>query len=146
MAVFRWTAPLFKLAGRRWAPADFQALADRLRPYVSPGGLFADLGGGTGEVGAGIARALEARVVIVDATAQMLRRVDPDPLVSVRLARVEELPFPAAYFDAAFCCDAFHHFADQDAAVREIVRVIKPGRRPYPRRRALRSQSRLRAP
>ncbi len=43
------------------------------------------------------------------------------------LTAVESLPFPGGYFDGVFCCDAFHHFRDQDAAVREIVRVVRPG-------------------
>jgi ubiquinone/menaquinone biosynthesis C-methylase UbiE len=127
MSIFRWTAPLFKLAARRFSDDDFRAMAEWLRPYVPAGGVFADLGGGTGEIGAGIARVLNARVIIVDPTPQMLRRVGADSAVSVRLAGVEALPFPDAYFDAALCCDSFHHFDDQDAAVREMARVIRPG-------------------
>jgi ubiquinone/menaquinone biosynthesis C-methylase UbiE len=127
MSIFRWTAPLFKLASRRWSDDDFQTLADRLRPGVEPGGVFADLGGGTGDLGAGVARALGARVVVIDPVRQMLQRVPADPLVSVRLAQAESLPFPSGYFDALLCCDALHHFRDQGAAVREVARVVKPG-------------------
>ena len=127
MSVFRWTAPLFKLASRRWSDEDFRELADVLSPTVPAGGLFADLGGGTGDLGAGIARALDAQVIIIDPTPQMLRRVGAEPLVSVRLAAAESLPFPAGHFDAVLCCDAFHHFRDQDAAAREIARAVRPG-------------------
>ena len=127
MSIFRWTAPLFKLWGRRWTDEDFRRLAGWLRPYVSEGGVIADLGGGTGELGAGIAYELGARAVIVDPTVQMLQRVDAKPWVSVRRAPAESLPFPDGYFDALVCCDSFHHFADQDAAVREIARVVRPG-------------------
>jgi len=125
--MFRWAAPLCRLAARRWSEDDFQALADRLRPYVPPGGVFADLGGGTGELGAGIARALDARVVVIDAVRQMLKKVQAAPLVSVRLATVEALPFPTAYFDALLCSDAFHHFRDQEGATEEIARVVRTG-------------------
>jgi ubiquinone/menaquinone biosynthesis C-methylase UbiE len=127
MSVFNWTAPLFKIWGRRWSLADFQLMATWLRPYVASGGLIADLGGGTGELGAGLARELRAQAIIVDTTPQMLRRVDPLPWVSVRLARAEALPFPDTYFDALVCSDAFHHFRDQDAAAREMARVVRPG-------------------
>jgi ubiquinone/menaquinone biosynthesis C-methylase UbiE len=127
MSVFNWTAPLFKMWGRRWSPADFQWMATWLQPYVPPSGQIADLGGGTGELGAGLARELQARAIVVDATPQMLRRVDPLPWVSVRLAVAEALPFPDAYFDALVCSDAFHHFRDQDAAAREMARVVRPG-------------------
>jgi SAM-dependent methyltransferase len=118
---------MFKWLGRRFTEADFHTMADWLRPYVSPGGVLADLGGGTGDIGAGMAQALGARVIIVDGTRQMLERVSAHPQVSVRLATVEALPFPTAFFDAAMCCDAFHHFRDQAAAAREIARVIRPG-------------------
>ena len=127
MSIFRWTAPLLQSAAKRWTDDDLRPWADRLRPYVPSGGVFADLGGGTGDIGAGIARALNARVVIVDPIPQMLQRVAPHPLVSARLASVDALPFPDGCFDGALCCDAFHHFRDQDAAVREIARVVRPG-------------------
>jgi demethylmenaquinone methyltransferase/2-methoxy-6-polyprenyl-1,4-benzoquinol methylase len=127
MSVFRWTAPLFKMAARRWSENDFRDLAQRLRPFVSADGVFVDLGGGTGDLGAGVARHLGARVVIVDSTPQMLARAPAQPLVSVRLATAQALPFPDAYFDAVLCSDAFHHFRDQDAAVREIKRAVRPG-------------------
>lgn len=127
MSIFRWTAPLFQLVARHWSQDDLEILAGWLRPFVAPGGVFADLGGGTGDIGAGVARLLDARVVVVDRVPQMLRRVPAAPQVSVRLAGVEALPFPDAYFDAVFCCDAFHHFPNQDAAVREMARVVGPG-------------------
>jgi ubiquinone/menaquinone biosynthesis C-methylase UbiE len=127
MSVFRWAAPVFKWSARRWSEDDFKWLAGQLRPYVAPGGLLLDLGGGTGDLGVGVSAALDSRVVIVDATAEMLRRVAPHPSLTVRLASAEALPFPAAYFDALLCCDAFHHFRDQDAVVREMVRVVRPG-------------------
>ena len=127
MSVFRWTAPLFKLAGGRWSEDDFRAVAEWLRPFVSPGGVFADLGGGTGDLGAGVARALDARVVIVDPTPQMLavsRRRRSSRCAS---RAAEALPFPDGFFDAVLCSDAFHHFRDQDAAVREMRRTVRPG-------------------
>jgi SAM-dependent methyltransferase len=127
VSIFRWTAPLFKLTGGRWSEDDFQMLAGWLRPFLAPAGVFMDLGGGTGDLGAGVAGVLGARVVVVDSTPQMLARVPAHPLVSVRLAAVEALPFPDAYFDAVLCSDAFHHFRDPDAAVREMRRTVRPG-------------------
>lgn len=127
MTLFAWAAPLCKLASRRWSPEDFEALASRLRQQVPPGGIIADLGGGTGELGAGIAAALRATTVIIDPTPQMLRRVDGAPIVSVCLAQAEALPFPNGYFDALLCCDVFHHVRDQAKAAAEIARVVRPG-------------------
>ncbi|MEK7468435.1 MAG: class I SAM-dependent methyltransferase [Planctomycetota bacterium] len=43
----------------------------------------------------------------------------------------EKLPFPPATFDAAFCTLVLHHMpvATQEAAIREMRRVLKPGGR-----------------
>lgn len=127
MSVFEWAAPLFKWGARRWRESDFSWLAAQLRPYVGLDGLLLDLGGGTGDLGSGVAAALGCHVVIADATRQMLRRVDARPFVSVALARAEQLPFPDDHFDAALCCDAFHHFADRETAAAEMARVVRPG-------------------
>lgn len=127
MSMFRWLAPVFKQAARRWSENDFRLLADRLSPFVSYGGVFLDLGGGTGDLGAGVARSLAAGVIVADQERQMLLRVSGDPLVSVRLARAEALPFPDSSFDAVLCSDAFHHFRDQNAAAFEMARVVRPG-------------------
>jgi ubiquinone/menaquinone biosynthesis C-methylase UbiE len=127
MSIFRWTAPLFKLASRRWSANDFAALAGMLRPFVPPSGQIIDLAGGTGDLGLGVAAALNAHVVVADTTAQMLARVDAAPFVSVTLASAEHLPFPSGRFDALLCSDAFHHFRDQTAATQEIARVVRPG-------------------
>jgi SAM-dependent methyltransferase len=123
---FRIAAPLFKHSSRRWTDDDFAVIAERLRPYVAPGGRLLDLGGGTGDLGAGVAQALGATVVVADATPRMLALVEPHPLVSTCLASAEALPFSDSHFDAVLCCDAFHHFVHQDAAAAEIARVVRP--------------------
>lgn len=40
--------------------------------------------------------------------------------------RAEKLPFPDQSFDVVISAQAFHHF-DREAAMREIVRVLRPG-------------------
>ena len=127
MPFFAWSAPLFKLADGRWSHGDFEAVADMLRPYVTRERPILDLAGGTGGLSAGVASALGVRVVIADATREMLVRLSAHRLVSVRLAAAEALPFPDGYFDALLCSDAFHHFWDQDGAAREMARVVRLG-------------------
>jgi len=127
VSVFRWTAPFFKRMATRWSAESLEWLAGFLSQYVAPGGRLLDLGGGTGDIGAGVARVLAADVVIADETPQMLALVSPDPCVSICLARAESLPFPDAFFDAVFCCDAFHHFRRQEAVAAEMARVVRPG-------------------
>lgn len=124
---FRWMAPLFKLSRHRWSEDDFRIVAGHLRLIVPPGGLLLDLGGGTGDLGLGVGRVLGVEVIVADVTPEMLRRVSPAPSISVRLAAAEALPFPDGRFDGLLCSDAFHHFRDQDAAAREMARVVKTG-------------------
>jgi len=125
-AFFSWTAPLFKLARHRFSQRDFRLFAEQVRSCVPRGGLLLDLGGGTGDLGLGVGRELDAEVIVADVTPEMLRRVSPDPSMSVRLTAAEALPFPDGHFDGLLCSDAFHHFRDQDAAVAEMARVVKP--------------------
>jgi ubiquinone/menaquinone biosynthesis C-methylase UbiE len=42
-------------------------------------------------------------------------------------AGAESIPFPAAYFDAAFAFNSLDHVRDLDRAINEIKRIVKPG-------------------
>lgn len=45
----------------------------------------------------------------------------------VREASVTALPFDDGEFDAVVCADVLYHLADDDAALRELARVLRPG-------------------
>jgi len=47
--------------------------------------------------------------------------------IELARAKVERLPFPNKYFDAACCSGALHLFPDTVKALKEISRVIKAG-------------------
>jgi ubiquinone/menaquinone biosynthesis C-methylase UbiE len=49
--------------------------------------------------------------------------------VDVAVASADALPFPDAVFDKAMCVHVVYFWADLDAALREIARVLKPGGR-----------------
>jgi SAM-dependent methyltransferase len=51
-----------------------------------------------------------------------------DNVVFLR-ARVPELPFDDAFFDCVNCCGALHLFPNADKAIKQIVRILKPGGR-----------------
>ena len=70
---------------------------------------------------------LGARVTVLDPRPQMLRYVPADGPVRAVLGAAEAMPFPDDEFDCVVVTDAFHHFRDQPAAVREFARVVKPG-------------------
>jgi len=127
MGFFDWSAPLFGHFADRWSEADRARIASRLRPHVPEGGRIADIGGGTGALAVHLADALGAAVIVVDPTPRMLRYVPERPDVVPLLGTAEELPFENASFDAVVVSDAFHHFRDQDRAVREFQRVLRPG-------------------
>ena len=43
-------------------------------------------------------------------------------------ADVTRLPFPDACFDLVVCCEVLEHIPEHDCAIREIIRVLKPGK------------------
>jgi ubiquinone/menaquinone biosynthesis C-methylase UbiE len=127
VSMFRWAAPLFKRFGDRWSESDVAVIASWLRPYVRPGGELLDVGGGTGALAAHLAGALACGATVLDPTPEMLRYVPERGVVKPVLGPAEKMPLPDSAFDAVIVNDAFHHFPDQDGAVREMARVVRPG-------------------
>lgn len=67
---------------------------------------------------------------------QRIHAVDRAPEIVEHYARqglqitqgsAEEIPHPAGFFEAVFCCWLFEHLQDPDIAMREIYRVLEPG-------------------
>lgn len=127
MAFFRWAAPVFGRYGDRWSPEAQARIAEWLRPSVPEGGLLLDLGGGTGALAVRLADTLRCRVTVLDATPEMLAYLPERDDVAGLLGRAEAMPFPDDSFDAVVVSDAFHHFRDPDASVREMQRVVRCG-------------------
>jgi ubiquinone/menaquinone biosynthesis C-methylase UbiE len=102
-------------------------------------GLLAQATGATIEIGAGTG----VNVAHFPPAVTRLCLVEPDPSMRKRLhrraagrdkaeivdARAEALPFPDASFDTAVVTFALCSVADQDAALAEIARVLRPGGR-----------------
>lgn len=103
-----------------------------LRALVaSPACRVLDIGCGTGQLAARIKRTRPATFVVgCDFSAGMLSRA------AARCHRVRwirgdagRLPFHDGTFDAITSTEAFHWFPDQDAALAEFYRILKPGGR-----------------
>ncbi|HEY3318318.1 MAG TPA: methyltransferase domain-containing protein [Coriobacteriia bacterium] len=127
MGFFNWSAPLFGRFADRWSGEDTELIAGWLRPYVPVRGRLLDLGGGTGALAQHLAGALECHVTVLDATPEMLSYLPAHGDVTGVLGCAEDMPFADDTFDALVVSDAFHHFRDQDGAVREMQRVVRCG-------------------
>ncbi len=102
------------------------------RAYLRPEMAVADIGSGTGFMAVGLAP-LVAKVYAVDGSLAMLEagreNLGAFSNVEQRLADAAALPFDAASLDAAFANMYLHHCPDPQAAIGEMVRVLKPGGR-----------------
>ena len=88
------------------------------------------------DIGCGPGAALEnaaatgAQVAGVDPSQSMVDRASKRvPDADVRVASAEDLPFPDDSFTVVVNVASFHHWADRDAGLREILRVLAPGGR-----------------
>ncbi len=95
--------------------------AGRLRRLLGTEGLLLDLGGGTGRVSA----RLDPPTVVCDLSRRMLIRSRRKGLAAVA-GRAEALPFPDGRFHRALVVDSLHHFADRNAVLAELARVLHP--------------------
>lgn len=125
MGFFNWAAPLVRKFGDRFTADDAATIAEWLRPAVGDDGRVLDVGGGAGQLAALLAGALDAHVTVLDPTAQMLSHVPAGERVTALHGSAEAIPLPDDAFDAIVVTDAFHHFRDQSAAVREFARVLR---------------------
>jgi demethylmenaquinone methyltransferase/2-methoxy-6-polyprenyl-1,4-benzoquinol methylase len=89
--------------------------------------ILLDIGGGTGRVAQHLA-ASGVKTIVVDPSPVMLQATREKRLQGVR-ALAEQLPFPSASIQRILIVDAFHHFANQELAAKELMRVLKPGGR-----------------
>ena len=125
----------FGRTGAKWDAVKRDLYGDSyalptLAAMLPPGTVVADLGCGTGEAAALLARSA-ARVLAVDREAQMVeatrqRTVGMDH-VEVHQGEVSELPLPDACADAALCMLVLHYVDDPSVALAEAARVLRPG-------------------
>ncbi|MDB6061324.1 MAG: ubiE [Verrucomicrobiaceae bacterium] len=105
---------------------------------VRPGNKVLDIAGGTGDLTAKFSRIVgsEGKVVLADINESMLR-VGRDKLIDHGIvnnvdyvqANAECLPFPDNYFDCVSIAFGLRNVTDKDAALRSMLRVLKPGGR-----------------
>lgn len=105
---------------------------------IQPGQRVLDLAGGTGDIAALMSKQVgnHGSVVLSDINDAMLtvgrQRMEDRGLVGnieYALANAEKLPFADAEFDAVTIAFGLRNVTDQSAALREMLRVLKPGGR-----------------
>ena len=124
------------------APATVRQHAQRtadeaaafLLPELRPGMRLLDVGCGPGSITRGLAeRVAPGEVVGVDLSKETLEAARQDAaargLTNLRYEEgsVYALPFPDASFDVAFAHQVLQHLREREAAIREMVRVLRPG-------------------
>lgn len=117
----RWTQPILDYFIPR-AGKDFQRILD---VACGPGILAREFGKVRPTVS----------VVGVDVSEDALRlaRKNTNGMKNVSFVRgsVYQLPFKNDSFEGVLCKDSFHHFDNPEKAIREMLRVVKPGRYVY---------------
>ncbi len=127
MGFFNWSAPLIHRYGQRWTARDIAEIASALAPALVPAdAVILDVGGGSGGLAVRLADEMQRNVIVLDPTPELLARVPEHRLVRTQLSSAEQMPFGDGSIDAVVITDAFHHFTHQEAAIEEVVRVLRP--------------------
>jgi SAM-dependent methyltransferase len=102
----------------------------------APGETILEVGPGTGYYSLDVASRLGGgRLVAFDIQQEMLDHVKREAElraisnIDVTLGDAQRLPFDDASFDGAFLVTVLGEIPDQDAALRELARVVRPGGR-----------------
>lgn len=111
----------------RWAdgPDALQVLFETIAA-LEPTTVL-EVGCGPGELSQRIGAELNASVVALDISLRMVELAHALG-VDARLGDVQELPFADESFDCAVAAWMLYHVPDVDRALRELARVLRPGR------------------
>ena len=137
-----WDDPLTVAAWRKWSRSSANMLGGVTRAIVeaagaSPGHAILDLASGSGQPALALAAVVGSHgsVTATDQSAGMLGVVEENArrenLMNLRieLADAEALPFADATFDGVTCRFGAMFFPDPLRAMRECLRVLRPGGR-----------------
>ena len=94
---------------------------------LRPGENLLEVGCGTGQLTGWLAECVSpGRVVAIDFSPQMIQKASTKVGGPFRVADVCQDDLGQSEFDVALCFHSFPHFRDQPAALRNLVRCIKP--------------------
>jgi len=132
------SAPYFEKVAGQWDDLRTGYFTEAVRDsaiskaYLHPEMVVADVGAGTGFMSAGLAP-LVKKVYVLDGSAAMLevarKNLAQFSNLEFQPADGLALPVPEASLDAVFANMYLHHCPDPLAAIREMVRTLRPGGR-----------------
>lgn len=133
ISVFNRAAAMYDRVGPRFFSHFGQRLVDCAA--LAPGSCVLDVAAGRGAVLFPTAKRVgpSGRVVGIDLSEDMVRETSTEIAsagwrhVEVRRMDAEQLDFPNAAFDSVLCGFALWFFPNSDAALRDFIRVLKPG-------------------
>lgn len=100
---------LFNYRFRKW----------KISKYVPSSGRILDIGSGTAPVSPDL-----ARTVVADISMDAMENVDAESKV---VTSITGMAFDAASFDCILCSEVLEHIPDDEKAVSELRRVLRPG-------------------
>lgn len=88
-----------------------------------------DIGCGTGFLIDILSKEKEAKFTGLDLSPEMIKQAQSKNIKNARFVegRSDEIPFNDDTFDIITCSQSFHHYPDTDKAMKEALRVLKPG-------------------
>jgi arsenite methyltransferase len=132
------SAPYFDKVASQWDDLRAGYFTEAVREaairkaYLHPGMTAADVGAGTGFIAAGLAPLVKL-VQVIDGSVPMLDKARGNLAgfdnVEFHQADVLSLPLSDASVDAVFASMVLHHCPEPLAALREMVRILRPGGR-----------------
>jgi len=128
----------FAQVAERWDTLRASMFGDAVRDAalaraaLHPDAVVADIGAGTGFITQGVAP-LVTRVYAIDSSPEMLevarRNLAAFPNVEYRVADGAAIPLPDGSVDAVLANMYLHHAPNPLTAIREMIRLLKPGGR-----------------
>ncbi|MDN3027862.1 methyltransferase domain-containing protein [Streptomyces sp. S.PB5] len=122
-----WVRVLDRVGAEPFYAAYKQRLQELLRPTA--GGLFLEVGAGTGDAALALRSRWGAEAVAVDSSSTMVAQARARGLTRAAVADGHQLPFRGGRFDGAWADRVLQHVADPDRVLDELLRVVRPGGR-----------------
>ncbi|HEY6883989.1 MAG TPA: methyltransferase domain-containing protein [Nitrososphaeraceae archaeon] len=93
---------------------------------IRPGYIILDIGGNTGKITEAYSKNCKEVIVLEPKRNVIEYGRTHRPNIKFIEGGAENIPLPDGYFDKVVASASFHHFSDQDIALEEMRRVLKP--------------------